>query len=111
MLIDLPHHPTPAALLASPLLYATARAHGLGFVVLQRAFQHGGPIASLGPMTAATNLLPMAAGVLLLGERTARTAGPASPCASARSPLRLRAPGRWPGATSPPLRHDLARRN
>jgi uncharacterized membrane protein len=69
LLIALPHSPTPAALLASPFLYATAAAHGLGFVVLQRAFQHGGAIASLGPMTAATNLLPIAAGVLLLGER------------------------------------------
>jgi hypothetical protein len=69
LLIALPHNPTAAALLASPFLYATAAAHGLGFVVLQRAFQHGSAIASLGPMTAATNLLPMAAGVLLLGER------------------------------------------
>jgi drug/metabolite transporter (DMT)-like permease len=69
LLIALPHHPSAAALLASPFLYATAGAHGLGFVVLQRAFQHGGAIASLGPMTAATNLLPIAAGVLLLGER------------------------------------------
>jgi hypothetical protein len=69
LLIALPHHPTATALLSAPLLYATAGAHGLGFVVLQRAFLHGGAIASLGPMTAATNLLPMAAGVLLLGER------------------------------------------
>jgi uncharacterized membrane protein len=69
MLIDLPHHPTPAALLASPFLAATAAAHGLGFLLLQRAFQHGGAIASLAPMTAATNLLPIAAGVLLLDER------------------------------------------
>lgn len=68
LLITLPHHPGLGALGASPYLYATAGAHGLGFVVLQRAFQHGGPIASLGPMTAAANLLPMAAGVLLLGE-------------------------------------------
>lgn len=69
LLIALPHHPAPPALLASPFLYATAGAHGLGFVVIQRAFQHGGPIASLGPMMAAANLLPMAAGVVLLGER------------------------------------------
>jgi hypothetical protein len=68
LLITLPHHPGPGALTASPYLYATAGAHALGFGVLQRAFQHGGPIASLGPMTAAANLLPMAAGVLLLGE-------------------------------------------
>lgn len=68
MLLEVPHHAGPSAYLASPLLYATACAHGLGFVLLQRAFQHGGAIASLGPMTAAMNLLPMAAGVLLLGE-------------------------------------------
>ena len=69
LLIALPHRPGLVALLASPFLYATAGAHGLGFVVIQRAFQHGGPIASLGPMMAAANLLPMAAGVVLLGER------------------------------------------
>src|SRR5664279_726533 len=51
------------------LLYATAGAHGLGFLLLQRAFQNGSALASLGTMTAAMNLLPMAAGVLLLGER------------------------------------------
>jgi drug/metabolite transporter (DMT)-like permease len=68
LLIALPHHPGAGALLSSPLLYATAGAHGLGFVALQRAFQHGGAISSLGPMTAAANLVPMAAGVLLLGE-------------------------------------------
>ena len=68
LLLEVPHHAGPAAYLASPLLYATAGSHGLGFVLLQRAFQHGGAIASLGPMTAAMNLLPMAAGVLLLGE-------------------------------------------
>jgi hypothetical protein len=69
MLLALPVHLTAGALFASPYLYATAAAHGLGFVLLQRAFQHGGPIASLGPMTAAANLLPMAAGVALLGEQ------------------------------------------
>jgi drug/metabolite transporter (DMT)-like permease len=69
LLIALPHHPAAAAVLASPLLYVTAGAHGLGFLLIQRAFRHGGPITSLGPMTGALNLLPMAAGVLLLGER------------------------------------------
>jgi MYXO-CTERM domain-containing protein len=69
LLIALPHHPAAAAVFASPLLYVTAGAHGLGFVLIQRAFRHGGPITSLGPMTGALNLLPMAAGVLLLGER------------------------------------------
>ncbi len=69
LLLEVPRHPTAAAFLASPLLYATAIAHGLGFVLLQRAFQSGGPLASLGAMTAAMNLVPMAAGVLLLGER------------------------------------------
>jgi hypothetical protein len=69
LLLALPHHPGLAALLSSPFLYATAGAHGLGFIALQRAFQHGGAITSLGPMTAAANLLPIAAGVVLLGER------------------------------------------
>jgi hypothetical protein len=68
LLVELPRHPASAALIGSPLLYATAGAHGAGFALLQRSFQHGGAIASLGPMTAATNLVPIAAGVLLLGE-------------------------------------------
>jgi hypothetical protein len=68
MLLELPHHPSAGALAASPLLYATAGAHGLGFLMLQRAFQSGSALASLGAMTAAMNLVPMAAGVLLLGE-------------------------------------------
>jgi len=68
MLLELPHHPGAGALAASPLLYATAAAHGLGFLMLQRAFQNGSALASLGAMTAAMNLLPMAGGVLLLGE-------------------------------------------
>ena len=66
--MELPHHPGASALLGAPLLYATAGAHGAGFALLQRSFQHGGAIASLAPMTAATNLVPIAAGVLLLGE-------------------------------------------
>jgi hypothetical protein len=68
LLVELPQHPTPAALIGSPLLYATAGAHGAGFALLQRSFQHGGAVTSLAPMTAATNLVPIAAGVLLLGE-------------------------------------------
>jgi hypothetical protein len=69
LLLEVPRHPGAAAFLGSPLLYATAIAHGLGFVLLQRAFQCGGPLASLPAMTAAMNLVPMAAGVLLLGEQ------------------------------------------
>ena len=68
MLLELPHHATPVELASSPLLYATAAAHGMGFLVLQRSFQEGAAITSLAPMTAAMTLLPMAAGVLLLGE-------------------------------------------
>ncbi|HEY3612456.1 MAG TPA: hypothetical protein VGK92_02060, partial [Gaiellales bacterium] len=68
LLVELPQHVTPTALLAAPLLYATAAAHGAGFLLLQRSFQHGGAIASLGPLTAAANLVPIAAGILLLGE-------------------------------------------
>ena len=83
LLVALPHHPGADALLSSPFLYATAGAHGLGFIALQRAFQRGGAIASLGPMTAAANLLPMAAGVLLLGEHL--------PAGASASALRLAA--------------------
>lgn len=68
LLVELPRHPTATALIGAPLLYATAGAHGAGFALLQRSFQHGGAVASLAPMTAATNIVPIAAGVLLLGE-------------------------------------------
>jgi hypothetical protein len=68
LLVELPQHPTVTALIGTPLLYATAGAHGAGFALLQRSFQHGGAVASLAPMTAATNIVPIAAGVLLLGE-------------------------------------------
>jgi hypothetical protein len=69
MLVELPHHPATADVVASPLLYATAGAHGAGFLLLQRAFQSGSALASLSALTAAMNLVPMLAGVLLLGER------------------------------------------
>jgi len=114
LLLELPHHPTAAALAGSPLLYATAGAHGLGFVLLQRAFQNGGALASVGAMTAAMNLLPMAAGVLLLGERCGQVPGePAEMRAddpadllSARTPV----PGvRWRPAL--PGRHAGQRRH
>ena len=48
-------------------------------------------------MTAAANLLPMAAGVLLLGERLPQRRARALVCASAHSPRPSRAPGHWPG--------------
>jgi hypothetical protein len=68
LLAALPAHPGAVDVLAAPFLYVVLACHGAAFLTLQRAFQRGGPIASVGPMTAATNLLPMAAGVLVLGD-------------------------------------------
>jgi hypothetical protein len=68
LLAQLPVHPTVGAVLLAPFLYLTAGAHAAGFLLLQRAFQRGPAVASIGAMTAATNLLPIAAGVLLLGD-------------------------------------------
>lgn len=69
VLLDaLPAHPGFLDLIGQPALYATVAAHGAGFLALQRAFQRGGPVAAVAPMTAMTNLLPMLAGPLVLGE-------------------------------------------
>jgi hypothetical protein len=69
-----PVHPGVLDVIAQPALPAVIVAHVCGFLALQRAFQRGGPVASIAPMTAATNLVPMLAGPLVLGE-----ALPASP--------------------------------
>lgn len=68
LLAHLPLHASATALISAPFLYATAATHGAGFLLLQRSFQRGPAIASIGALTAATNLLPIAAGVLLLGD-------------------------------------------
>jgi hypothetical protein len=68
LLIAVPADPSARDLFLSPLVYATAAASGAAFVLLQRAFQRGGPLSVVSPMTAATNLLPIAAGVLVLGD-------------------------------------------
>ncbi len=68
LLAQLPVHLTATALVSAPFLYLTAGAHGAGFLLLQRAFQRGPAIASIGAMSAATNLLPIAVGVLVLGD-------------------------------------------
>jgi hypothetical protein len=36
--------------------------------LLQRAFQQGGPVASVAPMTAVTNLQPIAAGIAVFAD-------------------------------------------
>ena len=61
-------------------------------------------------MTAATNLLPMAAGVLLLGERLPSAATSASRCGSSPSRRPSPAPGSSPRAARPPCRAQLDRR-
>ena len=74
LLNALPVRPGVADLVAQPALPVVIAAHVCGFLALQRAFQRGGPVASIAPMTAATNLVPMLAGPLVLSE-----ALPASP--------------------------------
>jgi drug/metabolite transporter (DMT)-like permease len=68
LFVGLPAHLGVSDVLASPWLYATLAAHGAGFVLLQRAFQQGGPVASVAPMTAAMNLLPIVAGVAVFAD-------------------------------------------
>jgi drug/metabolite transporter (DMT)-like permease len=68
LFVGLPAHPGSGNVLTSPWLYATLAAHGAGFVLLQRAFQQGGPVTSVAPMTAAMNLLPIAAGVAVFAD-------------------------------------------
>jgi energy-converting hydrogenase Eha subunit A len=67
-LVSLPAHAGPVAVLFDPYLGVTLAAHGAGFLLLQHAFRRGGVVAAIAPMTAAMNLLPMAAGVVVLGD-------------------------------------------
>ena len=68
LLVSLPAHPGIGAVLADPYLALALAGHGLGFATLQRSFARGGVVASVAPLTAAMNLLPIAAGVLVLGD-------------------------------------------
>jgi hypothetical protein len=68
LFVALPAHPGALAVLGTPWLYATLAAHGGGFILLQRAFQQGGPVASVAPMTAVMNLLPIAAGIAVFAD-------------------------------------------
>jgi enterochelin esterase-like enzyme len=56
-----------------PYLWLALAGHGCGFLVLQRSFQRGGVVSAVAPMTAAMNLLPIAAGVLVLGDPLPRS--------------------------------------
>jgi drug/metabolite transporter (DMT)-like permease len=107
LFVALPSHPGVGAVLSSPWLYATLAAHGGGFLLLQRAFQQGGPVASVAPMTAVMNLLPIAAGIAvfadpfpptpsLVGARVLAFTAVAGG-ATLLAPSRLRAPERPPG--------------
>ncbi len=71
LLSHLPRHPGLAELVSAPLLVPTLLCHVAAFLLLQRTFQRHGPataVAIVGTMTAAMNLLPMAAGVMILGD-------------------------------------------
>ncbi|HET8605970.1 MAG TPA: hypothetical protein VFL66_02965 [Gaiellaceae bacterium] len=48
---------------------AVLAAHGLAFVCVQLAFQRGGALATAGSASLLTNALPIAAGIVLFGER------------------------------------------
>ena len=48
---------------------AVLACHGLAFVMLQLGFQRGGALATAGVSTLATNALPIAAGMVVFGER------------------------------------------
>ena len=66
--MSLPAHAGVGGVLADPYLTLALAAHATGFLALQRAFARGGVIASVAPLTAAMNLLPIGAGVLVLGD-------------------------------------------
>jgi len=71
LLSRLPHHPGLLQVATAPLLVPTLACHTVAFLLLQRTFQlHGtrSTIATVGTMTAAMNLLPIGAGVLILGD-------------------------------------------
>jgi hypothetical protein len=71
LLSRLPHHPGLVQVLTAPLLVPTLLCHAGAFLLLQRTFQlHGtrSTVTTVGTMTAAMNLLPIGAGVLLLGD-------------------------------------------
>jgi hypothetical protein len=67
-LVALPAHAGVQGVLSDAYLGPALAAHGAGFLFLQHAFRRGGVVAAIAPMTAAMNLLPMAAGVVVLGE-------------------------------------------
>ena len=62
-------------MLTAPLVAAVALANLGGFLLLQRAFRRGGAVAVVAPLTAATNLLPIAAGAVVLREPLPAAAG------------------------------------
>lgn len=71
LLSRLPSHPGLLQAATAPLLVPTILCHLTAFLLLQRTFQlHGttSTVTTVGTMTAAMNLLPIAAGVLLLGD-------------------------------------------
>jgi hypothetical protein len=104
-LVALPSHAGLGAVLADPYLGIALAAHGAGFLLLQRAFQRGGVVASIAPMTAAMNLLPMAAGVLVLGD-----ALPASPPLLALRLAAFAAAATGAGLLAAPREHASAAR-
>jgi uncharacterized membrane protein len=75
LMLALPPRPALAALASAPLLGPVALAHLGGFLVLQRAFRRGGAVAAVAPLTAATTLLPIAAGAVVLREPLPTAAG------------------------------------
>jgi hypothetical protein len=75
LMLRLPTHPGFVAVVGAPLTPAVAGAHLAGFLLLQRAFRRGGPVAVVAPLTAATNLLPIAAGAVVLREPLPTAAG------------------------------------
>jgi hypothetical protein len=121
LLVALPVHPGLGSVVSQPYLYLALAGHGVGFLVLQRSFQRGGAVAAVAPMSAALNILPMLAGVVVLRDPL-----PASPAllglrlaafAAAVSGAYLLAgshdqgepsPEHAPGAGTPALTPDLA---
>jgi energy-converting hydrogenase Eha subunit A len=68
LLVSLPVHAGVASVLLDPYLALALAAHAAGFVTLQRAFSRGGVVDAIAPLTAAMNLLPIVAGVVVLDD-------------------------------------------
>jgi drug/metabolite transporter (DMT)-like permease len=68
LLVDLPDDVTVGSVLRAPYLYAAVVIYTIGFLSQQRAFQRGTAVTAIGIMVAATNVLPIVAGLAVFRD-------------------------------------------